>query len=126
MENTITCQPSVQRAQQYLKTLKTYDDVQLSKIDPNDVGAAIAAQMQAARSFVPALGQLLYYQGQPFDKGMAKMMQPAFKMDLNPSSVWKCGRQVGKSLTMGAKNIILSSMIPYFSTLTVTPLFEMK
>jgi len=112
------------QANEYLTQARDFDSVEITR-NAEQIGASIATQVAHSRSFLPALGQYLYFRGRPFPEGMAKMMQPAFKMDLSPMSVWKCGRQVGKSLTLAAKSIMLTAVLPYFSTLTVTPQFEM-
>ena len=90
-----------------------------------NLGKAISTQIAATKNLLPAVGQFIHIRDRPFTDDMAPMMEPVFNLRLPPMSLLKCGRQVGKSMTTAAKTIIMSAAIPYLSTLTVTPQFEM-
>lgn len=77
------------------------------------------------RSLIPVLGMLIHIRNKPFTDGMFSQFEELFNTQCPPVTVLKCGRQVGKSSNFAAKTILLSALIPYFQTLTVTPQFEM-
>ena len=79
-------QMTPREATNFLKTAREFTTAQVNA-HADKIGSAIQVQMSHTRSFLPALGQYLHFHGSPFPNGMAKMMQPAFKMDLTPLSV---------------------------------------
>lgn len=88
-------------------------------------GKQIAQIIAQSKSFLPALGYLIYVKNQPFTKGLPPQLEILFDLELVPKSLMKCGRQIGKSTGQAGRTIILSATIPFFQTLTVTPQFEM-
>lgn len=85
----------------------------------------VAELVVCTRSWVPALGALIHIRNRPFTEGMFPQFESIFRLDLTPNSILKCGRQVGKSANSVCKTLVMSASIPFFQTLTVTPLFEM-
>ena len=68
---------------------------------------------------------LLNLKGEPFGIDNHFPFEPWFDCEMRRRILYKCGRQVGKSMSMAAQGIIVSNAIPYFNTLYVTPLYEM-
>lgn len=68
---------------------------------------------------------LLNLEGQPYGIDNHFPFEPWFDCEMHRRILYKCGRQVGKSMSMAAQGIAVSSAIPYFNTLFVTPLYEM-
>jgi len=75
-------------------------------------------------SLVPILPLLLKLKGQPYSLRNHFPMEPMFSLKMPRSFVFKCGRQVSKSTTLGAQGCIQAAVIPYFSSLYVAPRFE--
>lgn len=75
-------------------------------------------------SLTPLL-PLLSLKGKPYTLTNHFPFEPFFKTMMPRTIIYKTGRQVSKSTSLAAQGIILSNTIPYFSTLYVTPLFEM-
>jgi hypothetical protein len=75
-------------------------------------------------NLAPALPFLLRMKGRPFTLERHFPMEPMFTTKPSEETVLKCGRQVGKSTTLGAQGIIWSSMLPFFNSLYVCPRFE--
>lgn len=51
-------------------------------------------------------------------------MLPMFSTDRPKRTLWKCGRQVGKSLSLAASSCTISATMPNINTLIMTPLQE--
>jgi hypothetical protein len=75
-------------------------------------------------SFVPALPVLLRLKGKPYSLANHFPMEPLFSFSSAKSLLVKAGRQVSKSVSLAARQCILASVIPYFSSLYVAPRFE--
>lgn len=75
-------------------------------------------------NLAPALPFLLRMKGRPFTLEKHFPMEPMFATQPADETVLKCGRQVGKSTTLGAQGIIWAAMIPFFNSLYVSPRFE--
>jgi hypothetical protein len=73
----------------------------------------------------PILPLLLQLKGQPYRLDDYFPFEPFFKTTVPKSILLKTGRQVSKSTSLAAQGIVSSASLPYFSTLYVTPLFEM-
>lgn len=75
-------------------------------------------------SMAPVLPLLLSLKGRPYSLKDHEPMEPMFSLRPPHSTVMKCARQVTKSTTIAGKDILLTAIIPYFSTLYVSPLYE--
>lgn len=73
----------------------------------------------------PLLPLLLSLKGKPLTLKRYFPVEPFYRTRMPRKTIMKAGRQVSKSLTLAARNIILSNCIPFFSTLFITPQFEM-
>jgi hypothetical protein len=78
-----------------------------------------------AGSFEPYLPLLFRLKGRPLTLERHYPIAPMYSRNLPWRTVYKCARQVGKSLNDCAANLAGSAVTPYFQTLFVTPLFEM-
>lgn len=76
-------------------------------------------------TFRPLLPLLLQLKGKPYRLHNYFPFEPMFRTRMARATLLKTGRQVSKSTSLAAQGVVLSSSIPYFSTLYVTPLFEM-
>jgi len=73
----------------------------------------------------PLLPLLLRLKGRPYRLDDYFPFEPFFRTRLPRSVLLKTGRQVSKSTSLAAQGVVFSNSVPYFSTLYVTPLFEM-
>jgi hypothetical protein len=78
-----------------------------------------------ADSFEPYLPLLFRLKGRPLTLERHFPIAPMYSRRLPWRTVYKCARQVGKSLNDCASNLAGSAVTPHFQTLFVTPLFEM-
>lgn len=76
-------------------------------------------------SLKPLLPLLLSLKGKPYTLHNYFPFEPFFRTRMAKSTILLTGRQVSKSTSLAAQGITFSNSIPYFSTLYVTPLFEM-
>lgn len=77
-------------------------------------------------SVVDLLPGILFHKGQPYTLDDHFAFEPLFQMPRRAQvRTWQAGRQVGKTAGLSAAEIILGLSIPYFSTLFITPFFEM-
>lgn len=76
-------------------------------------------------SLRPILPLLLQLKGQPYHLKDHFPFEPFFRTRMSKQTLLKTGRQVSKSTSLAAQGVLFSNCIPYFSTLYVTPLFEM-
>lgn len=73
----------------------------------------------------PMLPLLLRLKGKPYTLKNYFPFEPFFRTRVPKRVLLKTGRQVSKSTSLAAQGVVFSNSIPYFSTLYVTPLFEM-
>ncbi len=73
----------------------------------------------------PILPLLLRLKGKPYTLDEHFPFEPFFRTRVPREILFKCGRQVAKSTSLAAQGVVTSCSIPYFSTLYVTPLYEM-
>lgn len=73
----------------------------------------------------PLLPLLLQLKGKPYSLHDYFPFEPFFRTRMAKKTLLKTARQVSKSTSLAARGVIFSNSIPYFSTLYVTPLFEM-
>lgn len=76
-------------------------------------------------SLRPLLPLMLRLKGSPYSLKDHFPFEPFFRTRIPRQIQLKTGRQVAKSTGLAARGIIFSNSIPFFSTLFVTPLFEM-
>src|SRR5262245_45923786 len=76
-------------------------------------------------SLRPVLPALLSIKGKPYRLKDYFPFEPFFRTRVPTTVLLTTGRQVSKSTSLAAQVIIFSNSIPYFSTLYVTPLYEM-
>jgi hypothetical protein len=117
-------QNTVKQALQFLaKTKDLPSDKQ--KRFARDIGQALGTLVKASKSFIPALGSFVHVRNEPFTRNLPAMLEDVFSTRIVPRSLLKTARQVGKSTSSAVKTIIMSAIIPFFQTLTVTPQWEM-
>jgi hypothetical protein len=73
----------------------------------------------------PLLPLLLQLKGKPYRLHNYFPFEPFFRTRVATTTLLKTGRQVSKSTSLAAQGVVFSNSIPFFSTLYVTPLFEM-
>ena len=73
----------------------------------------------------PLLPLLLQICGKPYHLHDHFAFSPFFRTRMPRKTLLKTGRQVSKSTSLASQGVLFSNCIPYFSTLYVTPLFEM-
>lgn len=73
----------------------------------------------------PMLPLLLSIRGKPYHLRDHFPFAPFFRTRMPRKTLLKTGRQVSKSTSLAAQGVLFSNCIPYFSTLYLTPLFEM-
>lgn len=73
----------------------------------------------------PLLPLILSLKGKPYSLDNYFPFEPFFRTRLPRATLLKTGRQVSKSTSLAAQGILTAISFPYFSTLYVTPLFEM-
>lgn len=73
----------------------------------------------------PLLPLMLQLKGKPYHLQDHFPFAPFFRTRMPKRTLLKTGRQVSKSTSLAAQGVLFSNCIPYFSTLFVTPLFEM-
>jgi hypothetical protein len=76
-------------------------------------------------SLKPILPLLLNLKGEPYGLNDYFPFEPFFRTRMPRKTVLKTGRQVSKSTSLAARGVVQSNCIPYFSTLYITPLYEM-
>lgn len=76
-------------------------------------------------SLRPLLPLLLRLKGKPYRLHNYFPFEPFFRTRMAKTVLLKTGRQVSKSTSLAAQGVVFSNSRPYFSTLYVTPLFEM-
>lgn len=94
----------------------------------------IAARMKMAKHVLkssgyttlkPILPLLLSIRGKPYHLQDHFVFNPFFRTRMPRTTLLKTGRQVSKSTSLASQGVLFSNCIPYFSTLYITPLFEM-
>ncbi len=73
----------------------------------------------------PLLPLLLSIRGKPYHLHDHFPFAPFFRTRMPRTTLLKTGRQVSKSTSLAAQGVLFANCIPYFSTLYITPLFEM-
>jgi hypothetical protein len=73
----------------------------------------------------PLLPLFLSLRGKPYHLDDHFPFAPFFRTRMPQKTLLKTGRQVSKSTSLAAQGVLFSNCIPYFSTLYITPLFEM-
>jgi hypothetical protein len=73
---------------------------------------------------VPFLPLCLNLNGKPYHLGEHFPFEPLYNRHLPESMAVKSGRQVAKSTNQAARGLLISVILPYFTTLYVTPLYE--
>lgn len=73
----------------------------------------------------PILPLLLSIRGKPYHLHDHFPFAPFFRTRMPRMTLLKTGRQVSKSTSLASQGVLFSNCIPYFSTLFITPLFEM-
>ena len=73
----------------------------------------------------PLLPLLFSLKGKPYSLDNYFPFEPFFRTRIPRATLLKTGRQVSKSTSLAAQGISTAISMPYFSTLYVTPLYEM-
>jgi hypothetical protein len=75
-------------------------------------------------TLVPMLPTALSIRGKPFTLDRHFPFEPLFGTQVPPRIVVRAGRQVGKSVSLAARCVVMSATIPNFHTLYIAPLKE--
>ena len=104
-------------------------DIQLTGHEDNVTKQLLAAshlmQKTGHLTLKPLLPLLLQIRGEPYSLKDHFPFSPFFRTRMPRKTLLKTGRQVSKSTSLASQGVLFSNCIPYFSTLYVTPLFEM-
>lgn len=91
-----------------------------------DKALIIIKQMERAQ--IPAYDKLLpllfRLKDGPYSLDDFFPFEPIFRFSYDRASVWKTGRQVAKTTSLGGSSVARAGFIPNYSILHVTPLFE--
>lgn len=102
---------------------------QLTGFEDDDTRRLILANRYLRKAKIPTLKPvlplLLQLKGKPYTLQNYFPFEPFFRTRMARTTLLKTGRQVSKSTSLAAQGVVFSNSIPYFSTLYVTPLFEM-
>lgn len=79
----------------------------------------------SAPSLAPILPAIFSIKGTPMTLDDHFPFEPFFSTQMPTRMLAKAGRQIGKTQSMSARQILQAGSMPYYSILTVTPLFEM-
>jgi hypothetical protein len=74
-------------------------------------------------TLIPILSALSW-EGKPFSIKRHFPMEPFYKLNIPKKSVWKCARQVSKSVSLSANGVLRSAITPALKTLYITPRYE--
>lgn len=75
-------------------------------------------------TYVHLLPLLLNLKGEPYTLADHFPFEPIFRIKMPSQMVYVTARQTSKSTSNAASEVVLANVIPYFNTLTITPLFE--
>lgn len=75
-------------------------------------------------TYAPLLPLVFNHNGKPYHLADHFPFEPLFSKHIPPSAVIKSGRQVSKSTSQASRGLLLSVILPYFTTLYVAPLYE--
>lgn len=83
-------------------------------------------QSDPSRNVAPLLPALLRLKNKPYSLDWSHfMMYPMFQMRNAPQRMlWRTGRQISKSTSLGASKLVRAALEPNYNILTVMPLFE--
>jgi len=95
-------------------------------LDPNAVFSAVREMVGRKQlpTIEPLLPILLNIRGKPFNLDGQFHFSPLFRTRRPQRVLLTVGRQIGKSTVNGADCVTLAGIIPHFSTLCITPLYE--
>jgi hypothetical protein len=112
----------------YLKT-PLMQDFKVNPADDDFMNSVKAAQhvmrKTGSHTLKPLLPLLLAIRGKPYHLHDHFPFAPFFRTRMPRMTLLKTGRQVSKSTSLASQGVLFSNCIPYFSTLYITPLFEM-
>lgn len=112
----------------YVKT-PILDGFRLNPADDEFMQSLRIAQFVMRKSgnhtLKPLLPLLLAIRGKPYHLHDHFPFAPFFRTRMPRMTLLKTGRQVSKSTSLASQGVLFSNCIPYFSTLYITPLFEM-
>lgn len=74
-------------------------------------------------SFAPLL-HLLRFENKPLTLKKHFQLEPLFGMRMPKRQCVMCCRQIGKSVSLAAQTLLTSSLIPYYHSLVIQPLFS--
>ena len=74
-------------------------------------------------SFAPLL-HLLRFENKPLTLKKHFQLEPLFGMHMPKRQCVMCCRQIGKSVSLAAQTLLTSSLIPYYHSLVIQPLFS--
>jgi hypothetical protein len=91
---------------------------------PSDILKAMSELLhKQPHTLVPLLG-LLSIRGKPYTLNRHFSMEPLYKLALPKQSLWKCGRQVGKSASLASSGILRAAGTSDINMLYCTPRYE--
>lgn len=83
-----------------------------------------AVRESPPRTLVPLLPLIFNLRGKPYTLAEHFPFETVYQTRIPNRLLFRTARQVAKTTNSAARGILLSAMMPYFSTLYVTPLFE--
>lgn len=112
-----------------IRGLYSDEELGLSGFEDKETRRLVAANHFLKQGRVPSLKKvlpaLLSLKGKPYTLDNYFPFEPFFRTRVPRTVLLKTGRQVSKSTSLAAQGIVFSNSLPYFSTLYVTPLYEM-
>jgi len=116
---------AVQKSKHKLNNMaKPSKSSQAQELDQQLALLTALVQDQKLPTIEPLLPTLLTLRGKPFDLKGQFHFSSLFRLKRPQKVMYKCGRQTGKSMSFAADSVVTSAIIPHFSTLHITPLFE--
>lgn len=105
---------------------KLVDDTRNSTINWTDRLIVFRKLIESGKlsTLVPLLPLLLNLKGKPYNLNKHFPFESFFRNRMPTNTVVKAARQVSKSTSLAAKQILAANSIANFNTLTITPLFE--
>lgn len=88
----------------------------------NQILTKILETTKVTRNLSHSLPVIFTWNGKPLTLIDHFLFEPLFKLDLPPQTLFICGRQVGKTLSVSAQQVLFSWLIPGFRRLVITPL----
>lgn len=100
------------------------ENLPVSRMDPTKAVEELSRLRGSLCGSLAPFVRLLNHEGQPISFDDFRTFDPLFELPCPQVTVWKTGRQVGKSFSQATGGVLRSAVIRRFKTLFVTPLYE--